>query len=92
MRNQTWNQQGQLIEDIEPTRVSGVATVIDHITGTSRPATEEEARLILDSENEIKRQNAKVRARASIEENKRTTPWGKILYDLAIVQGWIEPE
>ena len=92
MRNQTWNQQGQIIEDIELTRVSGIATAIDHIAGTSRPATAEEAEIILDSENEIKRQNAKVRARASIEENKRTTPWGKILYDLAIAQGWIEPE
>ena len=92
MRNQTWSQQGQLLVDIELTRVSGVATAIDHIAGTSRPTTAEEEITILASENEAKLQDAKAKAVAAIKTNQGTTLWGKTLYDLAISQGWIEPE
>jgi len=92
MRNQTWNQQGQIVEDTELTRVSGIATAIDHITGTSRPATSKEAKLILDSEKEIKRQDAEAKAIADIKSNQSASPWGKILYNLAIAKRWIEPE
>jgi len=92
MRNQGWNQKGKLIEDLELTRVAGAPTVIDHIAGITRPATtEEEAQLILE-EKETKRHEARAKAIADIKANRDNTPWGRILYDLALSQGWIEPE
>lgn len=37
-----------------------------------------------------KRQKAKERAIAAIKANQTGAPWGQILYDLAVAQGWIE--
>jgi len=38
-----------------------------------------------------KRQTAFIAAIEAIKSNKSGAPWGKILYDLAVSQGWIEP-
>jgi len=45
-----------------------------------------------ESAQVIKRRKAKEQAIIAIKDNGSTTLWGKILYDLAISQGWIEPE
>ena len=92
MRNQTWNQQGGLVEDIELTMVGGVVTATDHLTGTSRPANAEEIALLEGDEKITKVEQARGRAIAAIKDNKGTGPWGSILYDLAVGQGWIEAE
>ena len=39
----------------------------------------------------VKVGQAKKRAVAAIKANATRAPWGRILYDLAIAQGWIEP-
>lgn len=41
---------------------------------------------------DIKRREAKERAVQAIKDNAGGAPWGKILNDMAIAQGWIEPE
>lgn len=43
-----------------------------------------------DDSKEIAKMEAFERAKKDIKDNKNTTPWGKILYDLAIARGWIE--
>ena len=91
MRNQCWNQQGQLVEDLELTRVASVATAIDHLAGTQRGATPEEEAQIVREEREGKVKEARERAIAAVKANRVTTPWGMILYDLAVAQGLIEP-
>ena len=40
---------------------------------------------------EVKRKEAHSRAIQAIKDNIGASPWGKILNDLAIAQGWIEP-
>lgn len=37
-----------------------------------------------------KREAAKTKAIQAILTNKGSSPWGAILYDLAVAQGWIE--
>lgn len=39
-----------------------------------------------------KRKEARVRAMQAIKDNATQSPWGRLLYDLAVAQGWIEPE
>lgn len=41
---------------------------------------------------EVNREQARERAFAAIKANKGAAPWGAILYDLVVAQGWIEPE
>ncbi|MFW6125467.1 MAG: hypothetical protein ACOC58_00015 [Chloroflexota bacterium] len=50
MRNQTWNTRGELLGDIEITRVSGVIVAIDYLASTTRPATAEERELLYAQE------------------------------------------
>lgn len=92
MRSQSWNQIGQLVEDIELTRVGDVATTIDHLIGTSRPTNTKETELLLAEERGTKIQQARERAVIAIKTNTPNSPWGKILFDLAIAQGLVEPE
>lgn len=90
MRNQTWNQQGQLIEDLEPYREASVAKVKDHLTGVVRDATTEEEAKLAAEERQAKKQDAMNGAMQAIRSNVNQLPWGRILYDLAVGQGWIE--
>ena len=96
MRNTTYSKKPdgtmEVVQDIEITHVVGVATVIDHIIGTSRPATIEETAPLLAQEKATKLEEAKARAITAIKANATASPWGKILYDLAVSQGLIEPE
>jgi len=39
-----------------------------------------------------KRQEAKERAIAAIKANAPASPWGRILFDLAVAQGLMEPD
>lgn len=57
-----------------------------------RDATPTEAQMLVENEHTTKREEARARAIAAIKTNATQTPWGKILYDLAIAQGLIEPE
>jgi len=50
MRNQTWNEQGNLIQDIEITRLDGIPTAINHLTQTSDIADSEQEELLLTQE------------------------------------------
>jgi len=38
-----------------------------------------------------KREAAKARAIQAINDNAAASPWGKILNDMAIAEGWIQP-
>ena len=90
MRNQTWNQQGQLLEDMEIIRVDGVPVAIDRLAGLQRPATAEETGILVAEEQAKKVRQARERAIAAIKVNKGGAPWGTILFDLAVAQGLIE--
>lgn len=91
MRNQTWQSDGILVEDWELYREGNVAKVKDWLTGIVRDAsTEEDTRLEVE-ERGANRQEAMERAKGAIKVNA-TSPWGRVLYDLAIAQGWIESE
>lgn len=92
MRNQTWNQQGQLAQDLELYREAGIAKLKDWFTGVVRSATAEEEAVLRNTEALERRQAARVRAIAAIKANQGSSPWGSILYDLAVSQGLIEPD
>ena len=91
VRNQMWNQKHELIEDIETILVDGKPTVINHLANSQRPANGEEIAVYQGTEKREKRRQAKERAIAAIKANQ-DTPWGKLLYDLMIAEGWEEPE
>jgi hypothetical protein len=57
-----------------------------------RDATLAEAQALADDERMTRREEARVRAMAAIKANAGQTPWGQILKDLAVAQGWMEPE
>jgi len=67
MRTHTYDQQGNLLEDV--TTPDDPETIIAN-----------------------KRQEAKERAIAAIKANAPASPWGKILKDLAVAQGLMEPD
>ena len=83
MRNQTWDK-GKLVADVELARIDGVATAVDHLTRDSRQATSEEEEVLRQWERDDRRAKAKVRAIEAIKANADKTPWGRILYDLAL--------
>lgn len=90
MRNQTWNGQGLLLEDIELVRIAGSPVAINHLSNIQRPATAEEAAFLDATEKQERKQQARGQVIAAIKANKQQGPWGKMFYDLAIAQGWIE--
>jgi len=67
MRTRTYDQQGNLLED--------VVIPDDPETITAN-----------------KRQEARERAIVAIKANAPASPWGKILKDLAVAQGLMEPD
>ena len=87
-----WVGGGNKIEDIQITRVGGLPTFIDHIKGTTRPATAEETSDLVSEEREGKIQQAKSRLIAAAKSQKGTGPWGQVIYDLLTVLGHVEPD
>jgi hypothetical protein len=57
-----------------------------------RDATPAEAQALADDERRTRREEARARAMAAIKAQSGQAPWGQILKDLAVAQGWIEPE
>lgn len=57
-----------------------------------RDATLAETQILGSDERMTRREKARQRAIAAIKANQTSSPWGRILYDLAVAQGWIEPE
>src|SRR3990167_5100109 len=61
--------------------IAGVGDLYDGSTFTPVP---------VNNSKQIGRMEAMERAKTDIKDNKNTTPCGKMLYDVAIGQGWIE--
>ena len=91
MRNQTWNQTGQIVQDRELFEDLGILKVRDKLTGIVESPTVEDAQIWSQSQRVTKRSEARARAVQAIKDNDGASPWGKILNDMAIAEGWIEP-
>lgn len=96
MRTETYKQStGRLLEITELTRDAQLkakyrrqnppGTVVE-----DRDATAAEAQVLTEEERLTKREEARVRAMTAIKAQSGQSPWGMILKDLAIAQGWIE--
>ena len=78
----------------------GLRMLHDNFDADWKPGDESHGTMIFTDEAEVvnpwtvkeqKRQEAKARAVQAIKANAATLPWGKVLADIAIAQGWIEP-
>ncbi len=90
MRSQTWDKSGKLIEDIEVLVKDGKVVAIDYLTGQERPATPIEAAEFKASRDAQLKQATRERAIAAIKANQKVTPWGPLLYDMAVALGLID--